>query len=206
MGVSPWHYWSDVPVRPHDVVGFARDAVLSHGEPTVKYRGIFINDEHPALWGWAQQAFGYAVWEPAFRTEFYRPWFEMMLRLKANYAWPAMYISSFRVDGQDVSRGLPEEPTPGPNTVLADSMGVVMGTSHHEPMERNKPEWDWYGNGTWDWTNNDTLVDFWRYGAARAKDKEVLYTLGMRGDGDMPLTGASLELVQSKFGSLRVRD
>jgi hypothetical protein len=120
----------------------------------------------------------------------------MMLRLKANYAWPAMYISAFMVDGLDVSAGLPADPIPGPNLVLAYAMGTVMGASHQEPMDRNKPEWDAYGKGAWDWTNNETISEFWRYGAERSKDMDVLYTMGMRGDGDMPLTGASLELVR----------
>jgi hypothetical protein len=67
MGVSPWHYWSDVPIRAQEYAAFKRGAVLAHGEPMVKYRGIFINDEHPALWGWAQEAFNRELWEPAFR-------------------------------------------------------------------------------------------------------------------------------------------
>jgi hypothetical protein len=89
MGVSPWHFWSDVPVHAQPSITFKRDQVLAHGEPTVKYRGIFINDEHPALWGWAQEYFKRQPWEAAFQTDFYAPWFEMMLRLKANYHWPA---------------------------------------------------------------------------------------------------------------------
>ncbi|OCF34376.1 hypothetical protein I317_06529 [Kwoniella heveanensis CBS 569] len=198
MGVSPWVYWADTPVRHNPIVAFDKTKRLSHGEPTVKYRGLFINDEHPALWGWAQQTWGRKPWEPAFQVEMYEKWFEMMLRLKANYHWPAMWASMFDVDGLDTSDGLPKNPTPGPNQVLANRMGVVMGTSHHEPMSRNKPEWDSYGEGAWDWDKNkDTLTDFWRYGAERAKGMETLFTMGMRGDGDEPLSGASNELVQN---------
>lgn len=93
MGVSPWHFWSDVPVHAQPSITFKRDQVLAHGEPTIKYRGIFINDEHPALWGWAQEYFKRQPWEAAFQTDFYAPWFEMMLRLKANYHWPASELT-----------------------------------------------------------------------------------------------------------------
>ncbi|WWD20430.1 hypothetical protein CI109_104906 [Kwoniella shandongensis] len=196
-GVSPFHFWTDTPIRPHSAVAYSRTKSLTHGEPTVKYRGLFINDEHPAMWGWAQQRWGRKPWEPALQVEMYEEWFEMMLRLKSNYHWPAMWASMFDVDGLDVSSGLPKSPTPGPNQVLANRMGIVMGTSHHEPMSRNKPEWDAYGSGAWDWTNNSTLTKFWEYGAERAKGMETLFTMGMRGDGDSPLTGASNELVQN---------
>jgi hypothetical protein len=109
-----------------------------------------------------------------------------------------VYASSFDLDGVDTSNGLPQPPIPGPNQELAEQMGIVMGTSHHEPMARNKPEWDHHGNKVWDWIqNSDFLKDGWRYGAERAKGKETLFTLGMRGDGDMPLIGASNELVES---------
>ena len=110
-----------------------------------------------------------------------------------------MYASCFDVDGIDTSNGLPRPPFPGPNQELAQRMGVVMGTSHHEPMSRNKPEWDHFGNGVWDWgANQEFLSDWWKYGAERAKGSETLFTLGMRGDGDMPLTGASNALVESE--------
>ncbi|KAK6908596.1 hypothetical protein I203_102599 [Kwoniella mangroviensis CBS 8507] len=198
MGVSPWYFWADSPIRPQSIIAYSKSKKLSHGEPTVKYRGLFINDEHPAMWGWAQQHWNRKPWEPAFQVEMYEKWFEMLLRLKANYHWPAMWASMFDVDGLDVSNGLPKTPTPGPNQVLANKMGVVMGTSHHEPMSRNKPEWDSYGVGEWDYVKNqETLTEFWRYGAERAKGMETLFTMGMRGDGDEPLSGASNALVQN---------
>jgi hypothetical protein len=89
MGVSPFHFWSDVPVRSRPAIAFSHGKKLSHGEPTVKYRGVFINDEHPALWSWAAQKWKVKWGEPALLTDMYAPWFEMMLRLKANYFWPA---------------------------------------------------------------------------------------------------------------------
>jgi hypothetical protein len=89
MGVSPFHYFADVPVRRKEAIAFASAKTLSHGPPSVKYRGLFINDEHPALWGNLAQKFKVKRGEPAFIDKFYEPWFEMMLRLKANYFWPA---------------------------------------------------------------------------------------------------------------------
>ncbi|WVR07866.1 hypothetical protein IAU60_004909 [Kwoniella sp. DSM 27419] len=205
FGVSPFHFWADVPVKKQKGLEYVTGEVLSHGEPTVKYRGLFINDEHPAMYTWAAQRWRKRWGEPVFLPDMYEAWFDMMLRLKANYFWPAsespwttaltpVYASMFDVDGLNVTHGLPKEPTPGPNQVLAHNMGIVMGTSHHEPMARNKPEWDREGSGPWDWTNDEKLIDWWTYGAERAKGKETMFTLGMRGDGDMPLTGASNQL------------
>ncbi|WVF70255.1 hypothetical protein IAT40_005044 [Kwoniella sp. CBS 6097] len=197
MGVSPFHYWADVPVRPQSSIEFSSDRKLSHGEPTVKYRGLFINDEHPAMWEWAARKQNVKIGEPAFTTWVYEPWLEMMLRLKANYFWPAMYASMFDVDGLEWTEDQPFPAIPGPNQVLANRMGIVMGTSHHEPMARNKPEWDRKGQGAWDWTNAEFMKQWWMDGAKRAKGMETLFTLGMRGDGDMPLTGASNALVEN---------
>jgi hypothetical protein len=115
----------------------------------------------------------------------------------------AVYASMFDVDGADWPKDDPFPAIPGPNQVLADDMGIVMGTSHHEPMARNKPEWDRAQEGPWDWTNSEVLEKFWKTGAERAKGRETLFTMGMRGDGDMPLTGASNELVQSEWISWR---
>lgn len=102
----------------------------------------------------------------------------------------------FDVDGLNPQKnGLPKEPIPGPNQLLAHNMGIFMGASHHEPMARNKPEWDLEGTGDWDWRNNeDKLTEWWRYGAKRAKGLDTVFTVGMRGDGDRPLEGASKEV------------
>lgn len=104
----------------------------------------------------------------------YEPMLELALRLKANYFWPAsefarlhrltsVWHSMFDVDGMDVSGGLPKQPIPGPNQELADRMGIVMGTSHQEPMARNTEEWNGYGEGPWNFTSNsEYLTEFWR--------------------------------------------
>jgi hypothetical protein len=103
-----------------------------------------------------------------------------------------VWASMFGVDGQDVANGLPSKATPGPNQALAEKMGVVMGTSHHEPMSRNQKEFDTFGHGDWSFTSNeDFLKEFWRYGAERSKGLETVYTVGMRGNGDRPLDGAN---------------
>lgn len=109
----------------------------------------------------------------------------------------------FDVDGMDVSSGLPQKPTAGPNQQLAQAMGIVMGTSHHEPMARNQPEWNTFGKGEWEYTKNaEVLNQFWQYGAERARsiDAETVFTVGMRGNGDLPLPGADIEILHSEWG------
>jgi hypothetical protein len=105
----------------------------------------------------------------------------------------------FAVDGLDVSSGQPpSSATQGPNQALASRMGIVMGTSHHEPMSRNQKEWTTWGKGPWDFeANGAALTDFWRHGAERAKGSETVFTVGMRGDGDLPLEGANIEVSPS---------
>ena len=98
----------------------------------------------------------------------------------------------FAVDGLDNFDG---EPIRGPNQVLANRMGIVMGTSHHEPMSRNQKEWTTWSKGPWDFEKNrEELMEFWRVGAERAKGCETVFTVGMRGDGDLPLDGANIEV------------
>lgn len=170
IGVSPWYYWADVPVRQATQL-YVKPGIYTQGEPKVKYRGIFLNDEAPALSGWSKATFG------GFNADFYEKVFELLLRLKANYLWPAMWGSAFYDD----------DPRNGP---LADEMGIVMGTSHHEPMARAQAEWKRYGNGgSWDYSKNKAgLLDFWRGGMARAKAWESVITIAMRGDGDEPMS------------------
>jgi hypothetical protein len=87
MGVSPWYWWADVPVKSHNIVAFPRDKVLQHGEPTVKYRG-FLNDEQPVLWNWAKEHFKMGD-KPPFQVGMYEKVFELLLRMRGNYLWPA---------------------------------------------------------------------------------------------------------------------
>lgn len=170
IGVSPWYYWADVPIRKATAL-YAKPGLYTQGEPKVSYRGIFLNDEAPALSGWSKATFG------GFNADFYEKVFELLLRLKANYLWPAMWGSAFYDD----------DPKNGP---LADEMGIIMGTSHHEPMAKAQAEWKRYGKGgAWDYTKNKSgLQKFWRSGIERAQNWESIVTIAMRGDGDEPMS------------------
>ena len=189
IGVSPWYFWADVPVLHKDAL-FVKPGRYLEGEPAVKYRGIFLNDESPALSGWVREKFGMApvTNNPAkppdvvnMNHEFYAKVFELILRLKGNYLWPAMWNNAFNED----------DPL---NAKTADEFGIVMGTSHHEPMLRAQKEWTRHGKGPWDYSKNaDMLRAFWTEGIRRNKDFESIVTIGMRGDGDMPMAGPNLD-------------
>jgi len=168
-GVSPWYWWADVPIAHHANL-FVKAGRYVQGEPAVKYRGIFLNDEAPALSGWTKEKFG------GFNHAFYEHVFELLLRLKGNYLWPAMWANAFNEDD-------PENPR------LADEWGIVMGTSHHEPMLRAQQEWKRHGTGPWDYARNEeVLKKFWSEGVRRNRAYESIVTIGMRGDGDMPMS------------------
>ncbi|MCL1933430.1 MAG: glycosyl hydrolase 115 family protein [Candidatus Azobacteroides sp.] len=172
IGVSPWYYWADVPVVKQKNL-FVKPGSYTDGEPAVRYRGIFLNDEAPALSGWADATFG------GFNHSFYEKLFELILRLKGNFLWPAMWGSAFYDD----------DPL---NGTLADEYGIVMGTSHHEPMGRAHDEWRRYGKGDWNYDKNpEVLRNFWTEGMERMKDFETVVTVGMRGDGDEPMSEKS---------------
>lgn len=179
LGVSPWQWWADVPPKKRSSA-YVLPGTHSMGEPVVRYRGIFLNDEAPCLTGWAKEKFG------GLNSKFYTRVFELLLRLRANYLWPAMWDNAFNEDDPD-------------NPRLADEYGIVMGTSHHEPMMRAHKEWTsrraLYGNGKWNYaTNADALQRFFREGIRRNGRYENLVTIGMRGDGDEGMTSTgSLE-------------
>jgi hypothetical protein len=190
IGVSPWYWFADVPVpRQANVfitAGSRRD------QPKVKYRGFFINDEDPDFSSWAKQHFG------GINARLYEHVFELELRLKGNYLWPAMWAPKAFND---------DDPQ---NMVLADAMGIVMGTSHQEPMTRAQDEWHRHTDrgitgGKWDYTTNaENLRAFWRGGIERMMSKgagqayDTLVTIGMRGDGDEPMTeGTATQLLET---------
>lgn len=178
IGVSPWYWWADVPTQPRNAI-FVKLGRHVQGPPAVKYRGIFLNDEAPSLSGWVKEKFG------NYNHQFYEKVFELLLRLKANYLWPAMWNNAFNED----------DPL---NPRLADMYGIVMGTSHHEPMLRAQQEWKRHGTGPWDYAlNSGVLQEFWTEGIERNKNYESIITLGMRGDGDLPMTqGANIALLE----------
>lgn len=179
IGVHPWHFWADVPAKKQSEL-HAIPGKHTHGEPKVKYRGLFINDEAPALAGWAKENYG------NFNAKFYDKVFELILRMKGNYMWPAMWNNAFNDD----------DPL---NRTLADEYGIIMGTSHHEPMDRSQQEWKRFGKGEWNYnTNADGLNDFWKKGIENMGSTENLVTIGMRGDGDEAMTeGTAIDLLES---------
>ncbi|EST07409.1 hypothetical protein PSEUBRA_003235 [Kalmanozyma brasiliensis GHG001] len=213
MGISPWKWFADVqPTQSHSAVYYSPSSssasfgsnACSHGPPLVKYRGIFLNDEAPALTNWARTHFeGPFPPESApqsFNDAMYTHVFELLLRLKANLIWPAMWSDSFAV------AGLPDLPghgvngtgAAGPNQLLADRMGIVFGTSHQEPMGRNTPEWNTWYQGPWDYTTNEkNITTYWQYGVERAQGLDTMFTMSMRGNGDKALEGANIELLQN---------
>ncbi len=178
MGVSPWYWWADVPVKKKKEIYF-KNGIFIYGPPSVKYRGIFINDEAPAFSGWTKEKFGgvnHLVYEKVF---------ELMLRMKANYLWPAMWGNAFNDDDSL-------------NPILADKYGIVMGTTHHEPMLRAQQEWKRYGHGQWNYDSNEIVLKaFWKKGIEQMDSRESIISIGMRGDGDMPMTeGSNIALLE----------
>ena len=179
IGVSPHHFWADVPSKKKESVFITRGS-YTKGSPKVKYRGIFINDEAPALSGWAFEKFG------GFNAEFYDHVFEYILRMKGNYLWPSMWGRMFYENDPQ-------------NPILANEYGIVMGTSHHEPLTRAHAEWQRFGKGEWNYnTNPEGLRKFWTEGMERRGNSETIVTVGMRGDGDEAMSeGTATELLET---------
>ena len=179
IGVSPHHFWADVPSKKKENVFITRGS-YTKGSPKVKYRGIFINDEAPALSGWAFEKFG------GFNAEFYDHVFEYILRMKGNYLWPSMWGRMFYENDPQ-------------NPILANEYGIVMGTSHHEPLTRAHAEWQRFGKGEWNYnTNPEGLRKFWTEGMERRGNTETIVTVGMRGDGDEAMSeGTATELLET---------
>ena len=187
LGVSPWYDWADAPVRKQNQV-FLKNGVFTDGEPAVRFRGIFLNDEAPCLSGWVDQFYG-----GVYNHEFYARVFELVLRLRGNYMWPAMWNSAFYAD----------DPL---NMQTADDMGVMMGTSHHEPMAKAHKEWTRdKSHGAWNYdTNKEELDQFWKEGVQRMKDTEDVVTIGMRGNGDEPMgENADVQLLERVVNNQR---
>jgi len=182
-GVSPLVYFGDaIPEKNTEPFIELQNEIISK-EPSIKYRGFFINDEWPAFGNWCMEKFG------GINAKAYRKIFELLLRLKGNYMWPAMWNSSFSEDGPGIQ-----------NAELADTLGVVMGLSHHEPMCRAGVEWQRkyreYGtDSTWSFISNaEAITKFWEEGILRNKSFENVVTIGMRGENDSKLMPADATL------------
>jgi hypothetical protein len=186
IGISPWYWWADVPVTKKENL-YAKPFTYIEGPPSVKYRGIFLNDEAPDLTNWIRAKYGSVALSENppvppgvanYGREFYTKLFELLLRLKANYLWPAMWNNAFNEDD-------PENPR------LADEYGIVMGNSHQEPMLRAQKEWDRRYQrklGSWNYAKNpDVLESFWREGIRRNSKYESIITIGLRGANDTPM-------------------
>ena len=189
MGVSPWYYWADVPIEQHEAL-YIKKGEYTDGEPAVRYRGLFLNDEAPCLTTWVKNTFGTNYGD----HRFYEQVFELILRLKGNFLWPAMWGWAFYADDPE-------------NSKVADEMGVIMGTSHHEPMARNHQEYarhrkDW---GAWNYeTNKENLDRFFREGIERMKGTDDIVTIGMRGDGDEAMSAnADTKLLENIIDNQR---
>ena len=186
-GVSPWVYFADVMPKKKDTFIVTQEDNMVSKEPSVKYRGFFINDEWPSFGNWTFRHFG------GFTAEMYDKVFELLLRLKGNYLWPAMWTSSFSLDGPGLS-----------NAELADEYGIVMSNSHHEPCLRHSEEWDLvkgedsvYGNA-WNFDRNKQgLTNYWRDGLKRNGGFENIITMGMRGERDSEILGPTATLKEN---------
>ncbi|MCR5328324.1 MAG: glycosyl hydrolase 115 family protein [Saccharofermentans sp.] len=184
IGVSPWHYFADVKPIVREEIAFGPDELpaVSH-EPKIEYRGFFLNDDWPSLGGWVTNAFD------DFNELFYEKVFDLLLRLRGNFMWPAMWSAVFNNDG----KAFPEA-----SAVLADELGITMGTSHHEPLIRAGEEFSHmmtdsndigYGKDWSYYTNPRGLYEFWTDSIkARGKYKNLI-TVGMRGERDSKILG-----------------
>ncbi len=189
IGVSPWYWWADVTPAHHPTL-YVESGTFLQGEPSVQYRGIFINDERFGGWArWAENTYDKETGKVGPKT--YQKVFELLLRLKANYLWPAMH------PGTQAFNDDPE------NARLADKYAIVMGSSHCEQMLRNN-EGEWKavnerakaegkkGLGDFNYiTNRKTMQDYWESRIKTNGKYENTYTLGLRGIHDYPMEGAN---------------
>lgn len=179
IGVSPWSWWADSPIRSRSVQviknGFSK---ISY--PSVKLRGIFINDEDWGLTPWSSTTYEPLGRQGSIGPQTHARIFELLLRLRANMFWPAMHACS-----------VPFYQIPG-NQEMADRYGIMIGTSHCEPMMCNA-NGEWKENGVGDYnyvTNRDNLLKFWESRVRQLAHSDNVYTLGLRGIHDGPMLGA----------------
>ena len=184
LGVSPFIDWLDIKPPKMSTFKIPEDYCMVSKEPSVKYRGFFINDEWPAFGNFCMHNFG------GFNAKMYEHVFELLLRLKGNYLWPAMWAEIFPDDGPGLA-----------NAELADELGVVMGMSHHEPCLRQGEEYKYlrgpksiYGDA-WNFLKNEKgITRFWEDGLKRSGKFENVITVGMRGEADTAIMGKDATL------------
>ena len=182
-GVSPLCYWADSVIPKKNTLKIEIDTKATK-EPSVKFRGFFINDEWPCYGNWTMEHFG------GFNAKMYDHVFELLLRLKGNYLWPAMWSSSFAWDG------------PGLDSYkLADEYGIYIGNSHHEPCLRAGEEYrqvrgpkSIYGDA-WNYhANTKGITRFWKDSLDERGMFTSMVTVGMRGEADSTILGANATL------------
>ena len=183
IGVSPWVYWADVVPAPKKEIVFDKSICTVSKEPSVRYRGFFMNDEWPSLGNFVMHTFG------DFNEFFYEKVFDLLLRLKGNYFWPAMWSASLPLDGSEDPLAILK---------LGTELGITIGQSHHEPLTRASEEWDkvktdmnniGYGKDWNYYTNKEGLYRYWEDGMKRDKDFKHMITIGMRGERDTMMLG-----------------
>ncbi len=187
LGVSPLVKFGDAAPKPRKTIRIEEDIEKVSKEPSVRYRGFFINDEWPCFGNWAMEHFG------GVNAKMYDQVFEFLLRMKGNYLWPAMWASSFPIDG------------PGSlNEELADLYGITIAYSHHEPCLRASEEWDKvrgvdtpYGNEWNFYTNKEGLINYWADALKRSGKYRHLITIGMRGERDSSMLGPNATLKEN---------
>ena len=180
IGISPWVWWADsTPLKKEKVE--LKDDFYSFQYPSVKFRGIFINDEDFGLNPWSYKNFEKSDIKGQIGPKTTSKFFELLLRLRANTYWPPMHECS-------VAFYL----TPG-NKETADKYGIFIGTSHCEPMLCNaNAEWHSHGKGEYDYVHNrENVVDFWEQRVKDASKSDNIYTLGIRGIHDGKMQGAN---------------
>lgn len=193
IGVSPWYFWADSPPRQNPAIFVPAGLRKAQAAPSVKYRGIFLNDEQPGLTGWVA-----TNWADAFNGAagygpgMYAHVLELILRLRANYFWPAIWATMYEVDFAE-------------NQPLADAYEVVLGSSHTEPLMRAQNEFGTFYQGAWAYNlNNATIDEYFQYGVQRAKPyaRNSLWTMGMRGTGDTAIEGLGSDAIVTMLSTL----
>ncbi len=171
IGVSPWYWWADVPVKKAGAL-YLQANQPCFDQPAVQYRGIFINDEDWGLNQWSRKTFEPEVGNIGPKT--YAKVFELMLRLRLNYIWPAMHECSVEFDSIFE------------NVQTADRYGIVAGASHCEPMLCNNINWDEKKRGPWNYSlNRDSIYNYWTSTVEKRGSKEAVWTVGIRGIHDL---------------------
>lgn len=193
IGVSPWYFWADVPTKKTKNLYVLPERKVQ-ASPSVRYRGIFLNDEQPALTNWVASNFpdNPINNSPGYNAAFYSLVCELLLRLRANYLWPALWATMLHVDDPN-------------NQPILDAYEIVLGSSHTEPLMRAQNEFKKFYPGEWAYNlNNKTIDEYFEYGVKRAKPyaRNSLWTMGMRGTGDTAIEGLGVDKIVTMLQTL----